>query len=293
MAYACLVAVCILWGTTWVASAWTVRQGVSALQVAAIRQIIAGVVLCTSLWFALKDKLVLPSWRDTILLAFLNFVCSNALSTWGVKFIPGGLGSIVGAAYPLWLVVLYTWFFHKKISMAIWLGMLMSFFGLVLVFFPSLQGADVKGNFVFGFLLSVFSSITWALGTIYTKRQADRQVNPYFSIGLQMLLSGSVLSVVLWMGGQFTPLAEIPMGVWGGIGYLTLFGSLIAFSCFLYALKHLPAEQVSIYAYINPIVALFISHFTMGEAITPLLLMGTAIVIGGVYSINRAFKIEV
>ena len=293
MAYACLVAVCILWGTTWVASAWTVRQGVSALQVAAIRQIIAGVVLCSSLWFVLKDKLVLPSWRDTVLLAFLNFVCSNALSTWGVKFIPGGLGSIVGAAYPLWLVVLYTWFFDKKISMAIWLGMMMSFFGLVLVFFPSLQGADVKGNFLFGFLLSVFSSITWALGTIYTKRQADRQVNPYFSIGLQMLLSGSVLCVVLWMGGQFTPLTEIPAGVWGGIGYLTLFGSLIAFSCFLYALKHLPAEQVSIYAYINPIVALFISHFTMGEAITPLLLLGTAIVIGGVYSINRAFKIEV
>ncbi|MBK7787646.1 MAG: DMT family transporter [Saprospiraceae bacterium] len=114
MAYACLVAVCILWGTTWVASAWTVRQGVSALQVAAIRQIIAGVVLCSSLWFVLKDKLVLPSWRDTVLLAFLNFVCSNALSTWGVKFIPGGLGSIVGAAYPLWLVVLYTWFLIKR-----------------------------------------------------------------------------------------------------------------------------------------------------------------------------------
>jgi drug/metabolite transporter (DMT)-like permease len=165
--------------------------------------------------------------------------------------------------------------------------------GWSLYFFHPFKGADVKGNFVFGFLLSVFSSITWALGTIYTKKQADRQVNPYFSIGLQMLLSGSVLSVVLWMGGQFTPLAEIPAGVWGGIGYLTLFGSLIAFSCFLYALKHLPAEQVSIYAYINPIVALFISHFTMGEAITPLLLLGTAIVIGGVYSINRAFKIEV
>ncbi|MBK7787645.1 MAG: EamA family transporter [Saprospiraceae bacterium] len=130
--------------------------------------------------------------------------------------------------------------------MAIWLGMLMSFFGLVLVFFPSLQGADVKGNFVFGFLLSVFSSITWALGTIYTKRQADRQVNPYFSIGLQMLLSGSVLCVVLWMGGQFTPLAEIPAGVWGGIGYLTLFGSLIAFSCFYTPSKtYLPSRLVS------------------------------------------------
>lgn len=292
MAYACLVGVCFFWGTTWVVSAWTVRQGVSALQVAAVRQVIAGIILCVSLWWVHKDQLALPSWKDTFLLAFLNFVCSNALSTWGVKYIPGGLGSIVGAAYPLWIVVLYTWFFGRKISAAIWVGMLLAFFGLVLVFYPSLMGADVKGNFVFGFALSVFSSITWALGTIYTKRQADRKVNPYFSIGLQMLLSGSVLCLVLYMGGQFTPLQAIPAGVWGGIGYLTLVGSLIAFSCFLYALKHLPAEQVSIYAYVNPIIALFISHFTMGEAITPMLLMGTAVVIVGVYSINRAFKME-
>lgn len=292
MAYACLAVVCVAWGTTWVASAWTVRQGVSALQVAAVRQVIAGVILCTSLWLMYKNKLVLPSWKDTLLLAFLNFVCSNALSTWGVKFIPGGLGSVVGAAYPLWIVVLYTWFFSKKISVAIWLGMLLSFMGLVLVFFPSLQGADVKGNFVFGFAISVFSSITWALGTIYTKRQADRQVNPYFSIGLQMLISGSALSMVLNAAGEFTPLAEIPLPVWAGIGYLILVGSLIAFICFLYALKHLPTEQVSIYAYINPIVALLISHFTMGEAITPLILVGTTIVIAGVYTINRAFRME-
>ncbi|MBK8701318.1 MAG: EamA family transporter [Saprospiraceae bacterium] len=150
----------------------------------------------------------------------------------------------------------------------------------------------MKGNFVFGFALSVFSTITWALGTIYTKRQTGQQVNPYFSIGLQMLLSGLSLSFFLEGTGNFTPIADITLNVWVGIGYLTLFGSLIAFSCFLYALKHLPAEQVSIYAYINPIVALFISHLWMGEEVTALLLTGSAIVILGVYIINRAFKIE-
>ncbi|MBK8701319.1 MAG: DMT family transporter [Saprospiraceae bacterium] len=136
LAYVCLFAVCILWGTTWVVSSWTVRQEVSALQVAAIRQVIAGVVMCSYLWWTLRDKLMWPSWKATVLLAFLNFICSNALSTWGVEYIPGGMASIVGAAYPLWLVVLYSFFFSRKISTVIWVGMLLSFAGLILVFFP-------------------------------------------------------------------------------------------------------------------------------------------------------------
>ena len=290
-AYLCLFAVCILWGTTWVVSSWTVRQEVSALQVAAIRQIIAGTIMCIGLFWFHKGSIQWPPLKDTLLLSLLNFIFSNGLSTWGVKYIPGGLASIVGAAYPLWLVVIYSLFFKKQISSLIWTGMVMAFIGLVLVFYPSLDGADIKGNFVFGFGLSVFSTITWALGTIYTKKQTTKSIDPYFSIGLQMLISGFTLSIVLLFNGNFTPIQNISLNVWLGISYLTLFGSLIAFSCFLYALKNLPAEQVSIYAYINPIVALLISHLFMGEKLSFLLLTGTAVVITGVFILNRAFKI--
>ena len=89
------------------------KAGCSALQVAAVRQIIVGVVLCTSLWFVLKDKLVLPP-GEIPFAGLSQFYLQQCPKHLGVKFIPGGLVSIVGAAYPLWLVVLYTWFFDKR-----------------------------------------------------------------------------------------------------------------------------------------------------------------------------------
>ena len=108
------------------------------------------------------------------------------------------------------------------------------------------RGADVKQFCVWIFTI-VFSSITWALGTILCTKKADRPAGQsYFSMGLQMLLSGSVLSLVLWMGGQFTTIdRDIGWGL-GGIGYLTLFGSLVPVRLLLYALKHF-AGRTSVY----------------------------------------------
>lgn len=289
-AYLCLFAVCIFWGTTWVVSAYTVRQGVSALQIASIRQLIAGSLLCFGLLLYNKGKVELAPWKDTFFLAIINFVFSNGVSTWGVQYIPAGLASIIGATYPIWVVIIYYFFFNKVISKQVWLGLSISFLGLVAVFFPSLANAELKENFMFGLGLSIFSTITWSIGTIYTKNQTQKKVNSYFSIGLQMLISGSIITIIQKMNGSYIPLTEIPLDVYLGTLYLTLFGSIIAFSCFIYALKNLPAEQVSIYAYVNPIVAMMLSSIFLGEKITLLLLMGSLVVLAGIYILNKAFK---
>jgi drug/metabolite transporter (DMT)-like permease len=290
IAYLALVSVCFFWGTTWVVSSYTVRQGINALQVASLRQLIAGILICGWLYFYHKGNLAYPSLKDTILLGFLNFILSNALSTWGVQFVPGGFAAIIGAAYPLWLVVIYTLYYKKSFSNKLWFGMILAFIGLIFVFYPSIKTAEVKNTFVFGFLLSLFSTVSWAIGTIYTKNQTKKDVNPYLSLGLQMLLSGSALYILLMINRQTAPIKDIPLNVWGGIMYLVVAGSLLAFVCFIYCLKYLPTEQVSIYAYINPIVALIFSSIFMDEKITPLLLFGTAVVIAGVYIINQTFK---
>ncbi len=290
-AYLCLFAVCILWGTTWVVSSYSVRQGISAMQVVSIRQLIAGAVLFVSMMIYHKGALNWPSWKSTLFLSFLNFVFSNGLSTWGVQYLPAGMASIIGATYPLWLVIFYFLFFKRAISRMIWTGMLICFVGLVFVFAPNIIGTTLKEHFLFGLGLSIFSSMTWALGNIYTKRQSSQEVNPYFSLSLQMLISGAVITVALGSTHQLSSWSTIPMNVWASIMYLVVAGSLAAYSCFLYALKHLPAEQVSIYAYVNPIVALFISHLFMEEPVTSILLVGTAIVLAGLYVLNIAFKV--
>ncbi len=291
-AYLCLFAVCILWGTTWVVSSYSVRQGISAMQVVSIRQMIAGAILFVSMMVYHKGALQWPSWKNTFFLSLLNFVLSNGLSTWGVQYLPAGMASIIGASYPLWLVVFYFLFFGKTISQKIWIGMLICFVGLVLVFSPNIIGIPLKDHFLFGLGLSIFSTMTWAMGNIYTKRQSSQNINPYFSLSLQMLISGIIITLVLGPTHQLTPWSAIPITVWASIMYLVVAGSLIAYSCFLYALKHLPAEQVSVYAYVNPIVALFISHLFMEEKVTPILLLGTVIVLIGLYVLNKAFKVN-
>jgi drug/metabolite transporter (DMT)-like permease len=288
MAYLCLAIVCVLWGTTWVVSAWATRQQVAPLQIAAMRQVVAGIFFVATMLVYHKGKLKMPTIKDTLILSFINFICSNGLSTWEVKYIPGGLAAIMAAVYPIYLVIIYYIFFAKNIAKEIWLSMLIALIGIILIFYPSLTDKAIDRYYVFGVALAIISSITWAFGTIYTKRQANRDnINPYFSIGLQMLISGVTLNGGLIVTGQYTSVWSMGTDVWIAIAYLIVAGSIAGYACFLYALKSLPAEQVSIYAYINPIVALFFSNMFMDEPLSSMLLIGTVFVLAGVYMLNK------
>jgi drug/metabolite transporter (DMT)-like permease len=291
LAYLCLTAVCILWGATWVASAYSVRQGIPALEVTALRQFIGGILLCIGVWLLNKGQVTYPKWKDLIILAFLNFICSNGLSTWGVQYVPAGLASIIAATYPIWLVMIYAYYYKKEISNKIWIGMIGALIGLVLIFYPKLKIAHYEDGFLFGIGLTFFSTFSWTLGTVYTKNQAAKGIDPYFSIGAQMLISSIWLFIGIKSTNHWIPINQVPINVWYGVLFLVVAGSILAFTCFLYALKNLPAEQVSIYAYINPIVALIISNIFMREEITIFLIIGGAIVLGSVYIINKAIKL--
>jgi drug/metabolite transporter (DMT)-like permease len=289
IAYLCLFAICILWGTTWVVSTYSVRQGVPAFQVVMLRQFLAGIVMFIGIFAAKKGKVEWPPLKDTFLLSILNFLCSNGVSTWAVQYLPGGIAAILGATYPLWLVLIYYFFFDKKINIKVWIGLLICFFGLVVIFLPKITNLNIEPGYWFGISLSIFATITWAIGNIYTKHQNNKNIDPYLSLSLQMLISSSILYVILESTHQLKPISTVSLNVWWGISYLVIIGSVIAYSCFLYALKNLEAEQVSIYAYVNPLVALFISHLFMGEEITTYVISGTLIVLLGLYILNKSF----
>jgi drug/metabolite transporter (DMT)-like permease len=130
---------------------------------------------------------------------------------------------------------------------------------------------------------------TWAFATIYTKQQAA-SFNPYFSLGLQMIISGVSLVTFMSVSGNAIPISAIPWQAWASIAYLVMFGSLIAFIAYLYALQHLPTEQASIYAYVNPMVAVLCGALVANEKITIYITIGGAVTLLGVYLVNRAFK---
>jgi len=280
-----LVLVCFFWGTTWIAS----KQAVSymhPLQMAGIRQLLGG--SCYILFF-LNRGTGWPRGRDWItilILSFLNFMLSNALSTWGIRYISAGLGAIIGAIFPLWLVIIALAGSRSKVPAKTVIGLLLGFTGICVIFYEHLHDF-LDPQFRLGIFLSLASTWSWAFGTLYTKKQAVH-FNPYFSLGFQMVISGGVLWAIAGISGVSTPLAAIPAGAWMAIAYLVVFGSVISFIAYLYALQHLPTEQASLYAYINPIVAVLLGWMIFGEILTPFIITGTLITLYGVYLVNRA-----
>jgi drug/metabolite transporter (DMT)-like permease len=280
-----LLAVCFFWGTTWLASKEGVRH-MPALQLAGIRQFLGG--LCYVSFFLIKGT-PLPKgkeWRPILILSLLNFMFSNGLSTWGVKYISAGLGSIIGAIFPLWLVLIAMAGSKAKMGLHTIVGLLLGFAGICIIFYDHLQDF-LNPEFRFGILLSIISTWTWAVGTLYTKKQALK-FNPYFSIGLQMIISGSVLFATTHALGYAIPLTTIPWESWTAIAYLVLAGSVIAFLAYLYALQHLPTEQVSLYAYINPVVAVLLAWIWLDEKLNGYIICGMLVTLVGVYLVNKA-----
>lgn len=279
--------VCFFWGTTWIAS----KQGVKhmpALQLAGIRQLFGGLIYLV--YFTSKGR-AFPRWNEMkpiLVLSVLNFLLSNGLSTWGVKYISAGLGAIIGAAFPLWLVIIGLFGSKVKIPPKALIGFGLGFGGICVIFYENLHNF-LNAEFTFGILLSLAATWSWAFGTIYTKEQA-KSFNPYLSLGWQMFISGIALTLLSKGTGMWIPIDTIPWQSWTAISYLVIFGSVISFIAYLYALQNLSAEQTSIYAYINPVVAVLLGTLMFGEHMTTYIAVGGVITLYGVFMINRAFK---
>jgi drug/metabolite transporter (DMT)-like permease len=278
--------VSFFWGTTWIASKEGVKH-MPALQLAAIRQFLAGFLYIS---FFLFKKTTWPKgkqWNTILILSVINFVLSNGLSTWGVKYISSGLGAIIGAIFPLW-IVLITFFRGERLARLSVIGLLVSFAGVCLIFYDYLSDF-LRPDFRFGIVISIISTLTWAFGALYTKKKAA-SFNPYFSLGLQMFISSIFLFAFTGATGTSVSLTAIPAASWWAIAYLVIFGSVLTFIAFIYALQNLPSEISSIYAYINPIVAVIIGTLFFGEPFTTAIAIGGAVTLTGLYLVNYSLR---
>jgi drug/metabolite transporter (DMT)-like permease len=278
--------VCFFWGTTWIASKEGVRH-MPALQLAAIRQFIGGVLYVS---FFMYKKEAWPKgkqWKTIIILSILNFALSNGLSTWGVKFISSGLGAILNAVFPLW-IVLITFFRGEKLAKLAIVGLIISFSGVCVIFYDHLSDF-LQPDFRFGIILSLIATISWAFGSLYTKKKAAT-FNPYFSLGLQMLISSFILFAVTGATGTAVSVLSIPAISWWSIAYLVIIGSVLSFIAYIYMLQKLPAEINSIYAYINPIVAVLLGALIFGESLNMAIAIGGGITIFGLYMVNHSMR---
>jgi drug/metabolite transporter (DMT)-like permease len=287
--YIALFVVSIGWGTIWLASKNAVQPPMSVWQVAGLRQFF-GAVIYLSYFLAQGHRMPKgKEWKDIFILAILNFIFSNGLSTWSVKYIDSGIGAVIGALYPIWLLIITALFFSKDSLKPLGvIGILVGFVGVGIVFVPKIMHSQ-SNNVWLGVFLCVIATITWAFGSIYTKMKA-KNYNAYFSIGWQMAISAVLMTGYSWAAGEAIPYQNIPPNVWFNIFYLVLVGSIISYGCYLFALQRMSAGQVSVYAYINPIVAIFIGWWLGNEIPTVFLFVGSGIALLGVFLVQWSMR---
>ncbi|HQW93033.1 MAG: EamA family transporter [Chitinophagaceae bacterium] len=279
----------VVWGTTWVASKIAISE-MPALQMASIRQFFGGCFFV--IFFLFYKKAGLPTKKQfawLLMMALLMFVLANGLSTWSLHFIPTGLSALIGALYPLSAVVIEMLFFkNRNLNLLTFVGLLLGISGIGIVFYENLFHTHPDGYF-FGVLLSVIAMLSWSLGTIFIARNKVK-MNPYYATGWQMLISAAILFVVSTLFQPTIPLQEITTKSWLAITYLVLAGSILAFIAFIYAMKKLPVAISSLYAYINPLVAMVTAAIILNEPLTWYILWGAMVTLTGVFLVNYSLK---
>lgn len=287
-AYLSLTATSIIWGTTWVASKIGVED-VPGLQVSYLRQLIAGCLLL-SFFFIRGEKL--PTWQQfrwLFILSIFMFVLANGFSTWSVKYIPSGLASLISALAPICVVLIDLVFFkaHKNTPLT-FVGLFIGFAGVAMVFYENAFHQQPEG-YMLGVIYGLIAMLAWSIGTIFISRN-KYNVNPYYAMGWQMFLSSFMIFGLAKITHNNIPIGEVTVKTWTAIAYLIIMGSVIAFAAFIYSIKYLPTAIASLYAYINPIVAMLFGTLILDEPLTLNLLFGAIVTLVGVYIVNYSVK---
>ncbi|MEO6733424.1 MAG: EamA family transporter [Ferruginibacter sp.] len=288
--YLALATTSVVWGTTWVASKIAVSENLPPFQMASMRQFFGG--FCLLVFFLLFKKLPFPTVRQfgwLVILGLLMFVFANGLSTWSLKYIPTGLSALIGALYPFSVVIIERLFFNSRNLTALtFTGLLLGITGIGIVFYENVFEQHPEG-FMFGVMLSVCAMLSWSAGTMFIARNKIN-MNPYYATGWQMLISSFILFIISQTTQPVISLKEISTKIWLSIAYLVIFGSILSFVAFIYSMKKLPAAISSLYAYINPLVAMVTGAIVLREKLTMNILWGALVTLAGVFLVNYSIK---
>ncbi len=287
-AYAALAIVSFFWGTTYLVSRVAV-QHIPGLFLAGLRNLIAGSVLV--LFFFIRGQKFPDNkaLKQSALLGLVMIAISSGLSHWSVQYINGGLAAIIGATIPLWMALFSLATKRSyKFLLQTFIGLMLGFSGIVVIFYDHLDEL-LNNDFRFGIMLAVISCITWAAASVYT---SNIKINTklLFGAGLQMLFAGIFLTIVTIITGQTVNLSALPRQTWEAIFYLVIIGSILTYSCYVYAVTNLSPARVGVYAYINPIVAIVLGWSLLSERLNYKIVSGTMITIVGIYLVNSSFR---
>ena len=284
--WSALWTVYLVWGSTYLAIRIVVET-IPPLLSAGVRFILAGLIMFTFLAFRGGLSRMRITYKQLLACTLIGSALlfgGNGIVTIAEQSVPSGLAALIIASVPLWVVVLRA-LFGDRASGGTLIGVVVGFAGVGLLVASS---GGAAGGSIGGVLLIVLASIFWAAGSFFSSR-VPLPSDPFVSTTYQMLTGGVVLMGAALMHGEFTSidLDSFSVSSIAALGYLVVAGSLLAFTAYTWLLGNAPISKVATYAYVNPVVAVFLGWIILSENITPLMLVGAAVIVASVAFIVR------
>jgi drug/metabolite transporter (DMT)-like permease len=282
-----VAAICLIWGTTFLA----IRVGIESmptLYLTGFRFTIAGVIL---LAIAMLRGQALPrrasQWGNEALTGILLVPLANASVVWAEHSISSGLAALLAATLPLWMALLERFLIRsERLTPVRIAGLITGFCGVAAVVAPAIVKPSTGTGLILGTLGMQFYAITWNLGTLRAKYRPSG-VATAVAPALQMLLGGLVTLAAAAIAGPWQ-WSYVTMRSGIALAYLTLFGSVIAFSAYHYALRVMPPGRLTLFAYAQPAVAAVAGTVVLHERITMPMIAGMLLILGGVTLARRS-----
>lgn len=286
LAHLAFVAVCLIWGTTYLAIT-VALETIPVLLVAGLRWMAAGVLLCGIL-LAMGRKLPpMRLWGALILLGFLMNIVGNGFVVYAQQYVASGLTAVLIATTPFWSALTERLLPNgDRFTRRALIGLTIGFTGIVVLVWPEMSQGGASGRaFIVGVIAIQLACIGWVIGTSYAKRH-ELGDDPLPSTALQMIFSGIMLLTAATANGDWARLSFTPRTI-AAMSYLSVAGSLIAYSAYIYAIQHLRLSLVSLYAYINPMIAVALGTVLLGEPLSPRIALAAGLVLTGTWIVGK------
>jgi drug/metabolite transporter (DMT)-like permease len=271
---ACLAIVYVVWGSTYLAIHFVVA-GLPPLASSALRNLCAGPLLLAFLKWRGVPWPAPRQWRNGALVGFMMMGLGNGAVCLAETRVPSGLAALIIAGTPVF-AILFAWgLFGVRPRLLEWLGIGLGLAGM------GLLNLDLHAAASPVFIAVLFvGAASWAAATVLQPR-LDLPRGP-MSAAVQMLGGGASLVVMAALHGERLDVAAVPLSAWLALGYLVVFGSLVAYTAFVYVIGHSRPALATSYAYVNPVVAVALGVLFAGETVSAPMLAGMAVILAGV-----------
>jgi drug/metabolite transporter (DMT)-like permease len=285
-------AIYLIWGSTFLATRYAVKT-IPPFLVSGSRFFIAGVVLFFFARTRSRERITAGMWASATAMGTLFFVICHGGLSWAAQHVPSGISALLMASVSMWTAVIeIVTRSRTRPGLRVMISLLVGFAGVtLLVVKPELLAGSHVGSL--GATVALIGAFSWALGTVLAKK-VPLPKSTILSAGMQMMCGGGLLLVAAILSGQAAGWSPDRISSQGFIAmaFLTLIGSLVGFTCYIWLLDHCPPTQVATYAYVNPIIALILGSVIAGEQLTERSLIASVIVVGSVASIITARKVK-